>query len=163
MILNMPKGYDTYIGDNGAVLSGGQRQRIGLARALYGDPKLVVLDEPNASLDEEGERALLQAMAHLKQLGTTVVVITHKVSLLAGVDKLLVMQDGALAVFGPREGVLQHLLQQQQKQQKQQKQLQEQQAAAQQQQQQQQPAPPDQPQETAAEQQAASGEEVPRG
>jgi len=158
MILNMPKGYDTYIGDNGAVLSGGQRQRIGLARALYGDPKLVVLDEPNASLDEEGERALLQAMAYLKQLGATVVVITHKVSLLAGVDKLLVMQDGALAVFGPREGVLQHLLQQQQKQQKQ---LQEQQAAAQQQQP---SAPADssaQPEEK--EQHAASGEEVPRG
>ena len=117
MILQMPKGYDTYIGDNGAVLSGGQRQRIGLARAMYGDPKLVVLDEPNASLDNVGELALLQAMAYMKQLGTTVVVITHKVSLLSNVDKLLVMQDGAMAVFGPREGVLQHLLQQQQKQQ----------------------------------------------
>ena len=117
MILQMPKGYDTYIGDNGAVLSGGQRQRIGLARAMYGDPKLVVLDEPNASLDNVGELALLQAMAYMKQLGTTVVVITHKVSLLSNVDKLLVMQDGTLAVFGPREGVLQHLLQQQQKQQ----------------------------------------------
>ncbi|MDD5104208.1 MAG: type I secretion system permease/ATPase [Desulfuromonadaceae bacterium] len=117
MILKMPKGYDTYIGDNGAVLSGGQRQRIGLARALYGDPKLVVLDEPNASLDNEGEAALLQAMAYLKQMGTTVVVITHKVSLLSNVDKLLVLQDGALAVFGPRDGVLQHLVQQQQKQQ----------------------------------------------
>ncbi|MDD2500278.1 MAG: type I secretion system permease/ATPase [Geobacter sp.] len=114
MILRMPKGYDTYIGESGAVLSGGQRQRIGLARALYGDPKLVVLDEPNASLDSDGELALLQAMAYMKQLGTTVVVITHKVSLLSNVDKLLVMKDGALAVFGPREGVLQHLLQQQQ-------------------------------------------------
>jgi len=114
MILRMPKGYDTYIGDNGAVLSGGQRQRIGLARALYGDPKLVVLDEPNASLDSDGELALLQAMAYMKQLGTTVVVITHKVSLLSNVDKLLVLQDGALAIFGPREGVLQHLVQQQQ-------------------------------------------------
>jgi ABC-type protease/lipase transport system fused ATPase/permease subunit len=161
MILNMPKGYDTYIGDNGAVLSGGQRQRIGLARALYGDPKLVVLDEPNASLDDEGERALLQAMAYLKQLGTTVVVITHKVSLLAGVDKLLVMQDGALAVFGPREGVLQHLLQQQQKQQQQLQEQQQQQAAAKQQQQQ--SAPSGQPEEAAKEQHAASGEEVPRG
>lgn len=117
MILKMPKGYDTYIGENGAVLSGGQRQRIGLARALYGDPKLVVLDEPNASLDNDGELALLQAMAYLKQMGTTLVIITHKVSLLSGVDKLLVMQDGALAVFGPREGVLKHLLEQQQKQQ----------------------------------------------
>ncbi len=117
MILQMPKGYDTYIGEGGSVLSGGQRQRIGLARALYGDPKLVVLDEPNASLDSDGELALLQAMAYMKQMGTTVVVITHKVSLLANVDKLLVMQDGALALFGPREGVLQHLLQQQQAQQ----------------------------------------------
>jgi len=114
MILRMPKGYDTYIGEGGSVLSGGQRQRIGLARALYGDPKLVVLDEPNASLDNDGELALLQAMAYMKQLGTTVVVVTHKVSLLSNVDKLLVLQDGALAVFGPREGVRQHLLQQQQ-------------------------------------------------
>lgn len=113
MILRMPKGYDTYIGEQGAVLSGGQRQRIGLARALYGNPKLVVLDEPNASLDTEGEQALLMAMAHLKRMGTTVVVITHKVSLLSNVDKLLVMQDGMLAVFGPRDGVLQHLAQQQ--------------------------------------------------
>ncbi len=157
MILNMPNGYDTYIGDNGAVLSGGQRQRIGLARALYGDPKLVVLDEPNASLDEEGERALLQAMAYLKQLGTTVAIITHKVSLLANVDKLLVMHDGALAVFGPREGVLQHLLQQQQEQQKL---LQEQQAVAQQHQQ---SALSDQPEEAVEKQNAETGAEVSRG
>ncbi len=114
MILRMPKGYDTYIGSNGGALSGGQRQRIGLARALYGDPKLIILDEPNASLDTDGEMALLQAMAYMKQMGTTVVVITHKVSLLSNVDKLLVVQDGTLAVFGPREGVLQHLMQQQQ-------------------------------------------------
>jgi len=144
MILRMPNGYDTYIGDNGAVLSGGQRQRIGLARALYGDPKLVVLDEPNASLDNEGELALLQALAYLKQLGTTVMIITHKVSLLSSVDKLLVMQDGALAVFGPREGVLQHLLQQQQ-----------QQAAAQ--------TVTPEPVQEIEEQSAATGEEVPRG
>ncbi len=117
MILQMPKGYDTYIGDNGAVLSGGQRQRVGLARALYGDPKLIVLDEPNASLDNEGELALLQAMADLKQMGTTVVVVTHKVSLLSNVDKLLLIKDGALVAFGPREGVLKFLVEQQQKQQ----------------------------------------------
>lgn len=119
MILRMPKGYDTNIGEQGAVLSGGQRQRVGLARALYGDPKLVVLDEPNASLDSEGEQALLMAMAFLKKMGTTVVIITHKVSLLSNVDKLLVLQDGMLAVFGPRDGVLQHLAQQQQQQQQQ--------------------------------------------
>lgn len=144
MILRMPKGYDTYIGENGAVLSGGQRQRIGLARALYGDPKLIVLDEPNASLDNDGELALLQAMSYMKQLGTTVVVITHKVSLLSNVDKLLVLNDGALAVFGPREGVLQHLLQQQQKQQ---------QAAAQ-------PVAPEQTQQAIEEQNAETGEEA---
>lgn len=113
MILKMPKGYDTYIGDNAEVLSGGQRQRVGLARALYGDPKIVVLDEPNASLDNEGELALLQAMAILKKIGTTVVVITHKVTLLSSVDKLLVMQDGVVAAFGPRDSVLQAILQQQ--------------------------------------------------
>ena len=81
---------------------------------MFGNPKLVVLDEPNASLDDAGELALLQAMAYLKQLGSTVVVVTHKVSLLANVDKLLVMQDGALALFGPREAVLAHLIQRQQ-------------------------------------------------
>lgn len=155
MILNMPKGYDTYIGDNSEVLSGGQRQRIGLARALYGDPKLIVLDEPNASLDSDGEVALLQALAHLKKLGTTVVIITHKISLLSGVDKLMIMQDGAIAAFGPREEVLQALLQQQQKQLQQ---------LQQQQQQQQQPAPqaaaPDSSDKTTG---AETGMEVPRG
>jgi len=114
IILNMPEGYDTYIGDNGGVLSGGQRQRIGLARALYGDPKLIVLDEPNASLDNDGEQALLRAMASLKQMGSTVAVITHKMMLLSNVDKILVIQNGTLVSFGPRDAVLQQLLQQQQ-------------------------------------------------
>jgi ABC-type protease/lipase transport system fused ATPase/permease subunit len=95
------------------VLSGGQRQRVGLARALFGSPRLVVLDEPNASLDRDGEQALLQALQHLKQSRATTVVITHKMSLLNTVDKLLIMQDGALAVFGPREAVFAHLRQQQ--------------------------------------------------
>lgn len=117
LILQMPKGYDTYIGENGAVLSGGQRQRIGLARALYGDPKLVILDEPNASLDSDGEDALLRAMAQLKQMGTTLVIITHKVSLLSNVEKLLVLQDGAVAAFGPQPAVMQQLAEQRQKQQ----------------------------------------------
>ena len=129
MILRMPDGYDTQIGEGGAVLSGGQRQRIGLARALFGNPRLVVLDEPNASLDDAGEQALLQAMAHMKQLGATVVVITHKVSLLSNVDKLLVMQDGLLAAFGPRDAVLAHLVQAQQQAQQQQAPQQQAQAA----------------------------------
>lgn len=114
MILKLPDGYDTQIGEGGAVLSGGQRQRIGLARALFGNPRLVVLDEPNASLDESGELALLQALEHLKKNGVTVIIVTHKVSLLANVDKLLVMHEGTLAVFGPRNAVLAHLAQKQQ-------------------------------------------------
>jgi PrtD family type I secretion system ABC transporter len=109
IILRMPMGYDTQIGEGGAVLSGGQRQRIGLARALFGSPRLVVLDEPNASLDTDGERALLDALRQLKRANVTTVLITHKLSLLSLVDKLLVMQDGAMAVFGPRQGVLEHL------------------------------------------------------
>lgn len=117
MILRLPDGYDTEIGDAGTVLSGGQRQRIGLARALFGNPKLVVLDEPNASLDEAGELALLQAVAHLKKNGATVIIITHKVSLLANVDKLLIMQEGTVAVFGPRAGVLAHIAKKNQEQQ----------------------------------------------
>ncbi len=109
MILRMPNGYDTQIGEGGAVLSGGQRQRIGLARALFGSPRLIVLDEPNASLDTDGDQALLQALLYLKKTAVTTVLITHKRSLLAVVDKLLVMQDGGMVVFGPREGVMAHL------------------------------------------------------
>ena len=114
MILKMPDGYDTQIGEGGAVLSGGQRQRVALARALFGAPKLVVLDEPNASLDENGEAALLGALEHMKQIGTTAIIITHKVSLLAGVDTLLVLQDGAVALYGPRDVVISELMKRQQ-------------------------------------------------
>jgi PrtD family type I secretion system ABC transporter len=117
MILKMPDGYDTQIGDGGAVLSGGQRQRVALARALFSNPKLVVLDEPNASLDESGEAALLGALNHMKQNGTTAIVITHKLSLLANVDKLLVLQDGATVLFGPRDAVIAELIKKQQGQQ----------------------------------------------
>ena len=110
LILRFPQGYDSRIGDAGMMLSGGQRQRVGLARALYGNPRLVILDEPNASLDEEGERALLASWAQLKELGTTLVVVTHKPTLLAGVDKVLVLKDGAMQLFGPRDAVFKKLM-----------------------------------------------------
>lgn len=106
LIESLPQGFDTRIGDDGAVLSGGQRQRLGLARAVYGAPRFVVLDEPNASLDEAGERALLQLLLALKSRGTTVVVITHRTTLMPAMDKLLVMNDGQAAFFGPRDEVL---------------------------------------------------------
>ncbi len=109
MILQMPNGYDTQIGEGGMVLSGGQRQRIGFARALYGNPKIVILDEPNASLDTAGEVALVNAMAHLKQAGTTTIFITHNPHFINNVNKLLVMQNGALAAFGPKEWVMAQL------------------------------------------------------
>lgn len=112
MILALANGYDTVIGAGGGGLSGGQRQRIGLARALYNEPKLVVLDEPNSNLDDIGERALAQAIAGLKQRGATVFIITHKVGVLAQLEKLLVMRDGQLSLYGPRDEVLQKLQQQ---------------------------------------------------
>jgi ATP-binding cassette subfamily C protein EexD len=105
MVLRFPQGYDTVIGPSAGVLTGGQRQRIALARALYGDPKLVVLDEPNSSLDEAGDSALLAALLALKARRTTVVVISHRTSVLPAVDKLLVLKEGQVAAFGPRDEV----------------------------------------------------------
>lgn len=109
MILGLPKGYDTQIGEHGAALSGGQRQRIGLARALYGDPRVIVLDEPNSNLDEEGEASLLQAVLGLKQEGVTLVLVTHKPNILSIVDNIMVLQDGQIALCGPRQEVLRKL------------------------------------------------------
>lgn len=109
MILRLPEGYDTVIGQAGGVLSGGQRQRIGLARALYDHPVVVVLDEPNSNLDDKGETALAQALEHLRERRCTVVIITHRRSILSRVDKIAVMNDGALTAYGPKEQVLAQL------------------------------------------------------
>jgi ATP-binding cassette subfamily C exporter for protease/lipase len=106
LILDMPQGYDTQVGREGHRLSGGQRQRVALARALYGAPRLVVLDEPNASLDEAGDAALAQAIAQGKAAGTTFVVMTHRTSILQVVDKMLLLRDGNQLAFGPRDEVL---------------------------------------------------------
>jgi ATP-binding cassette subfamily C exporter for protease/lipase len=106
LIMSMPQGYNSPIGRDGAMLSGGQRQRVGLARALYGKPVFVVLDEPNSSLDEAGDLALANAITALKQLGTTFVVMTHRTSVLGVADKMLIMRDGAQQAFGPRDEVL---------------------------------------------------------
>jgi ATP-binding cassette subfamily C protein EexD len=113
LILHLPEGYDTMIGASGGNLSGGQRQRVGLARALYGEPRIVVLDEPNSNLDEIGEAALGNAIQRLKQKQATVIIITHRNNVLANVDKLLILNDGLVSVYGPKDQVIAHLQQQQ--------------------------------------------------
>ena len=104
MILRLPEGYDTRLIGN--VLSAGQRQRIGIARALYGDPQLIVLDEPNSNLDQDGAAALAKTLADLKRAGRTVVVVTHRANVLAQSDKILLMGEGQIAVYGNRDKVL---------------------------------------------------------
>lgn len=109
MILLLPDGYDTVIGGDGVVLSGGQRQRIGLARALYGSPRLIILDEPNSNLDEVGDRALIAALHRIRLSGATLFVITHRTNIVSQLDRLMVMSNGGLSLFGPRELVLTEL------------------------------------------------------
>lgn len=114
MILQMPNGYDTIIGDGNFILSGGQVQRIALARALYGDPKLLVLDEPNANLDNDGDNALTAAIAGSRRRGNTVVVMTHRPSAIAAVDMILMLRDGRVEDFGVKEDVIKRLQEKQQ-------------------------------------------------
>ena len=109
LILEFPDGYNTQLGENGYALSGGQRQRIALARALYGDPKVLILDEPNANLDTEGEQALAEALTKAKKSGQAIVVISHRASLLSIVDNVAVLKDGVLLRFGERDSVLAEL------------------------------------------------------
>jgi ATP-binding cassette subfamily C exporter for protease/lipase len=106
MILRFPRGYDTTIGEAGNLLSGGQRQRIGLARAIYGRPVLVVLDEPNANLDDAGEAALYQAIHMLKAQGSTVFLITHRPGAVSVADRILLLRDGQVQAEGPRDAVI---------------------------------------------------------
>ncbi|MBB5689794.1 type I secretion system permease/ATPase [Roseomonas alkaliterrae] len=109
-ILRLPKGYETEIGDGGQHLSGGQRQQIGLARAMFGNPRMIVLDEPNSNLDGEAETALLRALDELKRRETTVVLVSHRPVLVQGVEKVLVMREGAVEMFGSRADVMKRFL-----------------------------------------------------
>lgn len=106
LIQSLADGYNTQIGTGGHSLSGGQRQRIALARAMYGNPSFIVLDEPNASLDAAGEEALMRAVHELKQMGTTIMIVTHKVNILTAVDYVLVMNSGTVQAYGPRDQIL---------------------------------------------------------
>jgi PrtD family type I secretion system ABC transporter len=106
LVLRLPDGYQTDVGLHGSRISLGQRQRLGLARALFGDPSLIVLDEPNSNLDSEGDQALMKALVHLKERGRTVLLVTHQAAALQTADKLLVVKEGSVATFGDRDQVL---------------------------------------------------------
>lgn len=106
MVLRFPRGYDTSMGEAGSLLSGGQRQRIGLARAMYGDPSLIVLDEPNSNLDDVGEAALVKAVQDLKQQGKSVFLITHRINIVGVADRILVLRDGTIQIYGPTKDVI---------------------------------------------------------
>jgi ATP-binding cassette subfamily C protein len=110
MILSLPDGYDTVLDAQGGGLSGGQRQRIGIARAMYGDPKILVLDEPNAHLDQEGEQALAQTIRDLKSAGKACLIMTHRPAALQECDAVLVLEKGRRVAFGPRDEVLHQVL-----------------------------------------------------
>jgi PrtD family type I secretion system ABC transporter len=110
LILRTPRGYDTQVGEGGIVLSAGQRQRVGLARAMLGDPAYIVLDEPNASLDAEGEQALEQALEAMKANGATVIIISHKIGIFRAADKMLALREGRLELFGPRDAIMARLM-----------------------------------------------------
>lgn len=110
LILELPQGYNTMIGGSGGVLSGGQRQRIGLARAVYGNPCLIVLDEPNSNLDDQGEKELVEALERIKQQGSTIIVVSHRTMVLQSMDKMLVLKEGAPINYGPRSQVLAALM-----------------------------------------------------
>lgn len=109
LILRLPHGYETQLGESGLTLSAGQRQRVGLARTLYGEPKVIVLDEPNANLDADGETALLKALEGAKARGATIVMVSHKPSMFAAADKLMILRNGQINTYGPREEVLRAL------------------------------------------------------
>jgi ABC-type protease/lipase transport system fused ATPase/permease subunit len=116
MVLRLPDGYDTDVGTHGHRLSGGQKQRIALARALFGEPALIVLDEPNANLDSAGEQALHKALVELKNRGRTILIVAHQPSILRAADSLLVLKGGRVAAFGERDRMLRALMHQPQQQ-----------------------------------------------